>query len=83
MIRLNTSSQLPIEVFIHGQRFGMQCVHGFFGLNPFLLGFPFSQRATHFIFQRIEALTDNAAAFVNLLWQSLQLSDQSLPALSM
>jgi hypothetical protein len=22
----------------------MQCVHGFFGLNAFLLGFPFSQR---------------------------------------
>ena len=83
MVRLNTSCQLPIELFIHGQRFGMQCVHGFFGLNAFLLGLPFGQRATHFIFQRIETLTDNAAAFVDLLWESFQLSDRSLPALSM
>jgi hypothetical protein len=76
VVRLNTSSQLPIELFIHGQRFGVKGVHGFFGLNAFLLGFPFSQRAAHFIFQRIETLTDNAAAFVDLLWQRLQLSDQ-------
>jgi hypothetical protein len=54
----------------------VQRVHGFFRLNAFLLGFPFSQRAAHFIFQRIETFTDNAAAFVDLLWQSLQLSDQ-------
>lgn len=71
MVRLNTSSQLPIELFIHGQCFEVKGVHGFFGLNAFLFGFPFSQRATHFIFQRIETLTDNAAAFVDLLWQRL------------
>ncbi|SBW74269.1 Uncharacterised protein [Klebsiella pneumoniae] len=76
VVRLNPSCQLPIELFIHGQCFDVKGVHGFFGLNAFLLRLPFGQRATHFIFQCIETLTDNAAAFINLLWQRLQLSDQ-------
>jgi hypothetical protein len=58
VVRLNPSSQLPIELFIHGQRFGVQCVHGFFGLNAFLLGFPFSQRATCRIAQLVTCVNE-------------------------
>ncbi len=76
VVRFELGRQFLIELDVHFQRFGVHRVHGFFGLNALLLGFPFSQRATHFIFQRIETFTDNAAAFVDLLWQSLQLSDQ-------
>ena len=47
-----------------------------FSCDAFLLGFPLSKRAAYFIFQRIETLTSNAAAFVDLLWKCLQLSDK-------
>nr|DAR36156.1 MAG TPA: hypothetical protein [Caudoviricetes sp.] len=58
VVRLNTSSQLTIELFIHGQRFGMQCVHGFFGLNAFLLRLPFSQRLTCRIAQLVTCVNE-------------------------
>jgi hypothetical protein len=34
------------------------CVHGFFGLNAFLLGFPFSQRATCCIAQLVTCVNE-------------------------
>ncbi|UVD31880.1 hypothetical protein [Klebsiella phage GZ7] len=58
VVRLNPSSQLPIELFIHGQCFGMQCVHGFFGLNALLLGFPFGQRLTCRIAQLVTCVNE-------------------------
>ena len=54
----------------------MQRVHGFFSLDAFLLGFPFGEWFAHFIFQRVKALTHNAAAFVDLLWQGFKLCNQ-------
>jgi hypothetical protein len=74
VVRLNPSSQLPIELFIHGQRFGMQCVHGFFGLNAFL-SLPIQvsgRRTSSFSASRRSRTTRRLSS---LLWRSL-LSDQ-------